>query len=144
MTVRLVHRTTTGDRLSFGILPKNLASHGRSSNDGTTFIACRTRFCGLLALLQFPVGASFREGRPASAGYRARRRAVLVREFSGPLPAAPFRAGKARRHEGALRPGVLLAELRERTRHDPRRVAATVRTRREGILWVLGRSPPQN
>src|SRR5215469_2661995 len=32
--------------LSYGILPKNLAyPNGRSSKDGTTFIACRPRFC---------------------------------------------------------------------------------------------------
>src|SRR6516165_8410683 len=45
-TVGLVHRTTTGARLVVWNPAEKLGiSHGRSSKDGTTFIAYRPRFC---------------------------------------------------------------------------------------------------
>src|SRR6516165_9955682 len=44
-TLDLVHRTTTGARMSYGIMPKNLACPTDDRfKDGTTIIACYRRF----------------------------------------------------------------------------------------------------
>jgi hypothetical protein len=85
-----------------------------------------------------------------------------MREFSGRGRRYRLRAfaqPKLDPAKGRFARGVLLAELRERTRHgrlslrkmlplmrthDLELVAAAIRTRREGVLWVLGRPPPRN
>src|SRR6516225_5540113 len=92
----------------------------------TTFIACRSRILG--PSRSGPRGgATFQERRPASAGGTgrgaARRRAVLMREFSGRgrrYRLSAFAQPELDPAKGRFARGVLLAELR---RADPTRPA---------------------
>ena len=115
--------------LSCGIPPKNLAypTDGRIRTV-TTFIACRPRFCGPSRSACSSPWRGYFPGREASLGRRtgrgaARRRAVLMREFSGRARRYRLRAfaqPELDPAKGRFAHGVLLAELR---RADPTRPA---------------------
>src|SRR5262245_4683104 len=93
-TVGLVHRTTTGARLVLWDPAERLGiSHGRSSKDVTTFIACRPRSVVLPAHSRSPrpsdtaYGAVTPFGSPANATNASRDTAM--RDCSA--RAAPYR-----------------------------------------------------
>ena len=70
---------TTGARFVLWNPAEKLGiSHGRSSKDGTTFIACGPQFYGpSRSAYSSRGGATFQDGRPASAGETARIAAFI-------------------------------------------------------------------
>ena len=124
-TVGLVHRTTTAAKLVLWNPAERLGiSHGWSSKDDTTFIACRPRFCGPSPRMQFPVEGYF-PGRETNLGRRAgrgvaRRRAVLMRKsqrVGGATGLALSRGQSSTPQRGASPVTFFLLSCAERTRH---------------------------
>src|SRR5215471_6447652 len=117
------------------ILPKNLAypTDGRVRTV-TTFISCRPRFCGPSRSACSSPWRGYFPGREASLGRRtgrgaARRRAVLMREFSGRARRYRLRAfaqPELDPAKGRFAHGVLLAELRRADPTPPASVAQDV------------------